>query len=408
MIISQQRILYVESQLYSIVYSTCLPRARCHLDSHRAHGRNPCKCLDAVHPHNQWLVRLVIKIDDRLTISPNDFTLDPQDFLPSLAGARPFVHVLLGNRRRYYETPVDTQIVLNTLRSILYQWLEIPDDKDAEYRSAIVEIFHNSLGPGALLLPSVWLLCSSVPEWVYSDVLEFQKSYRYTDAEPLRLFAKCVDLLPAHEEYMKGTGLIHDLWGKYKTLTTALRTEGKSLLPVKAAPTVPSPADSTSPLGLSTFLQDCLKHRTGNLSPRHPLYTNLRDNPDFYHPFREKAPSRVNFTSQVTKNFLESPRGLFNLLVFRILMFNSPAGREAAFDFTLDSFEEYWATHDLSFFYNPCAYGAISDGRLNPDVYRLYWILSKVLWPALIAKNKGMLSVNGLCILLSLFSKNRL
>ena len=393
----QQRILYVESTLYSFVYSSCLSRARTYIDMHQAHENLnpslPCDCFSKVHDHDQWLLRLVVRLNDLLPSSANNYTLRPEDYLPMLTKATPFVHIVDGNRVRYYEKPVEQQVILNVIRSILYHWLDIPNDKNAEYRSAIVEIFHNLLGPGALLIPSVWDLCSSPPIWVYSSRSEYKKTRRSVDDEPLKIFAKCVELLPAHKEYMKGIGLIQQLWDKYKILGTALRTEGKSLLASKAAAqsssSTSSPTTTLSVARFLTFLRDCLKYTTGELAKTHNLYTPLHNQADFFLPLREKAPSRTHFNDKVTRKFLETPQGLFNLLVFRVLLFNSPAAREVNYDFTLNTFEHFWANHELSHMYNPAAYGTASGGRRNPEVYRLYWILSQSLWPELIERNNS-------------------
>ena len=398
----QQRILYVESTLYSFVYGACLAKARSYIEMHQAHERldpsSLCDCFNKVHAHDQWLLRLVVRLNDLLVISPNNYTLHPEHFLPGLTKATPFVHVTVGNRNRYHTGPVEEQAILNAIRSILYHWLNIPNDKNAEYRSVIVDIFHNLLGPGALLMPSVWDICLNPPAWIYSSCSELQRIRRGVDDEPLEIFAKCVQLLPAHQEYVRGKGLIQELWEKYKILGMALRTEGKSLLTSRLTNSALDSTSSSSATPVSlfntflTFLRDSLRSITGELPPTHALYTSLSNESDFFLPLREKASSRAHFITKVTKDFLRTPQGLFNLLVFRVLLFNSPAVREVNYDFTLETFECFWNSNQLRYMYNPGAYGTTSGGRRNPEIFRLYWILSHTFWPGLIERNDSKLS----------------
>ena len=314
----------------------------------------------------------------------------PSDFLPKLQDAPPYVHEVPPSRNRYQITVVPEQLVLNALRNVLYQWLHIPADKNAEYRSVIVENLHQVLGAGALLLPSVWQLCSTTPEWIYTNTQEYRHRQRATNAIPLSVFVQSIKAMPV---------LVRErldlLWTQYKLLGTALRSNGR-IVPTK---TMPSNDDSSlgavasasgSLNAFRDFLLDCLKVVEG-LTPSNSYYREkLQAQPDFYHPLREHAPSRLNFIKKVQPTTLKTPLGFFNLILFRILMFNTDAGRETDYKFDLDSLEQFRLTHDIAYYYNPRAYGTTNDGRRDPDLYRLYWILSEALWPSLLSRNEGI------------------
>ena len=389
--LTRQRILYVEATLYTFIFGICIPTARRVIANHRsscANTNNTCSCFEGVHAHEQWLIRLVLKINNLLLIMPNKFTLYPSEFLPKLSDATPYVHEVPPNRNRYQIATVPEQLVLNALRNVLYQWLGIPADKNAEYRSVIVENLHQILGAGALLLPSVWKLCSTTPEWIYTNAQEYRHQQRATDAVPLSVFVQSIKAIPAQVQEQ-----LDLLWTKYKVLGTGLRSNGR-ILPTKTiSSTGGISSQALPPTSLKVFkefLLNCLKVVKG-VNPNDCNYTEkLKDEPDFYLPLREYAPSRSNFKNKIQPNTLKTPIGFFNLLVFRILMFNTDAGRETDYNFDLNTLEQFRLTHDIHHYYNSRAYGSTNDGRRDPDLYRLYWVLSETLWPALLSRNEGI------------------
>ena len=393
--LTRQRILYVEATLYTFIFGICLSTARKVIANHRSSCVNKggnCGCFEGVHAHEQWLIRLVLKIDNLLLITPNKFTLYPSDFLPKLQDATPYLHEVPSSRNRYQINVVPEQLVLNALRNVLYQWLHIPADKNAEYRSVIVENLHQVLGAGALLLPSVWQLCSTTPEWIYTNTHEYRHRQRATNAIPLSVFVQSIKAIPNPVREQ-----LDLLWTRYKSLGTGLRSNGR-IVPTKTIPSNDSSSfesvasASESLKAFKAFLLDCWKVVEGLTPTNSSFREKLRAQPDFYHPLREHAPSRLNFIRKVQPATLKTPLGFFNLILFRILMFNSDAGRETDYNFDLDSLEQFRLANDIAYYYNPTAYGSTNDGRRDPDLYRLYWILSEALWPNLLSRNEGIQS----------------
>ena len=300
----------------------------------------------------------------------------------------PYVHEVPPNRNRYQIAAVPEQLVLNALRNVLYQWLHIPADKNAEYRSVIVENLHQILGAGALLLPSVWKLCSTTPEWIYTSTHEYRHQQRATDAVPLSVFVQCIKAIPVIVQEQ-----LDLLWTSYKLLGTGLRSNGR-VVPPKNIPSSSSiSSQAISPASLEIFkgfLLNCLKVVEGVDTEKCNYREKLEAEADFYLPLREYAPSRLNFIKKLTPNDLKTPLGFFNLLVFRILTFNTDAGRETDCNFDLDTLEQFRLNHNIDHYYNSRAYGSTNDGRRDPDLYRLYWVLSETLWPAFVSRNEGI------------------
>ena len=390
--LSRQRILFAEAQIYNYIFSQCLPRARQHLQSHSEHPNasiHTCGCYEGVHEHEHWLIRLTLKIKECATFSPAGFTLEASTYLSALPDATPYVS---GSRARHRYAVTD-QDVINTLKAVLYQWLQIPPNKDAEFRAAMVEIFHKYLGAGSLLLPSIWQLCVDVPEWVYTDSQEFQSNLRHTENEPLRTFSRCTEALPAA---IRGTGtriLLDGLWSKYKMLSSALRTNGRSLASNDRAcsSTLMHNIQTLRLDQLKAFLVCSLQFSQGKLGAEHPCYQLLTQNTDFYLPLREHAPARRNFLRIANADSLKTPEGFFNLIVFRLLFYNSEASRTVDFNFTLQTLKEFRSTHERDFYYNSRAYGNINFYRSIPELMDLHWKLAHSLWPSFVAKINGTL-----------------
>lgn len=142
------------------------------------------------------------------------------------------------------------------------------------------------------------------------------------------------------------------------------------------------------------FLLDSLKATKGELLPGHPMYQWLTDpkHADFYLPLREKAPSRQNLLTQpyspLTK--LREPAGLFNLLLFHVLCFNSETSRNMPFNFTLDTFQAFRSEYVLSDWYNYRAYGSSNMARRAEELPAKYWKMSQAVWTQFLETMTGV------------------
>ena len=373
----------------------CLPKARSLIQKHRLHSEQeptPCSCYEDLHKHDQWLLKLVLKLEHVLRWSSNSFSLDPKDYLPNLADAKVFVRNLSNNLRRIYTDQVDEQLVITILKEVIYFWLDIPNEKKREYRAMMVNIFHSTLGSGALMLPSVWDLCQRVPKWVYT----LKSPTSSQDSDALVMFAKTVQILPVAFPSTTSHLLLKLLWENYENFCVARHAPKKRL----RLRQVQNPAEfSGSNVELAKpyltviadFLRNCWKFTQQSLPPNHVCYKALRSRPDSKLPHREHAPARLHFVRNSLP--LDTPKGLFNLLVFRVLMYNSPASRRETFDFSLQSLQTFRALHESNknrkYYYSSSAYGCNNPKRRDDDLMEGYWPLCHEVWPSFIEENNS-------------------
>lgn len=392
--LSQQRILFVESHIYNYILSSCLPYARLVIRNHQTHlsvRTSLCSCYDDVHPHDQWLVKLVLRLDQLLSWTPNSFVLQPASYLPRLTNASPFVRNIPPSRHRISSIPVPEQLIITTIKEVLYFWLDIPYNREAEYRAAMVDIFHGCLGAGSLILSSVWSLCHKVPRWIYTP-----PSVRSQGDDPLFLFSEIVKILPVAFPNTAPYHSLKSLWQKYELFCTSCSSKNNQLTIVRNPITfhgIGSDIANTKIEIFKTFLLDCWRFVGKRLPHDHQCFLRLHTRTDFFLPLREHAPCRVNFTRSVNGHFLQTPKGLFNLLVFRVLMYNSDAARNEVFNFDLESLNAFRVQHDnannTKYYYNNNAYGAFSPRRQDHELMKRYWNLCSRVWPKFIADNKG-------------------
>ena len=176
-------------------------------------------------------------------------------------------------------------------------------------------------------------------------------------------------------------------------LASALRTNGRSLASNDRAcsSTLMHNIQTLRLDQLKAFLVCSLQFSQGKLGAEHPCYQLLTQNTDFYLPLREHAPARRNFLRIANADSLKTPEGLFNLIVFRLLFYNSEASRTVDFNFTLQTLKEFRSTHERDFYYNSRAYGNINFYRSIPELMDLHWKLAHSLWPSFVAKINGTL-----------------
>lgn len=400
--VTQHRILIVEAQVYSFVLNLCLPNARAVLSKHAKHSTlakhsthanrsthadilAECACYENVHAHEKWLIRLTIKLRDMLVLCPHGFTVDSVTYLPNLEHQSTFRYIVNKFRNEYHEALVPNQKVLNVLKVALYQWLNIPIQRDAEYRCIMVDVLQQHLGSAVLYLPEVWNMCCEVPSWIYTDDRERQ-SFNMEEV-PLLDFSASVQCLAAANPGTRDNNLLRNLWESYKKFIMNVRTGPKGL-PVAIQHFDDYDGVLSIPRFklLVDFLRKSLQSVHNQLPITDPFYEPLRHKGDFYLPLREFAPSRQNIVSQANTPFLhiEEPVGMFNLLVFRILCFNTQVSRTYSFDFTLPSLlkmMDQYEKKNKAHYHNSRAYGNPCAGWDDRKLMERYWDTAHSAWP---------------------------
>lgn len=399
--LTRQRILIVEAQIYNFVINLCLPNARKYLQNHHSHSTSSdiiCPCFTTSHSHKHWLIYLIFKIHTLLLASnPNGFTLIPQQYLPKLTAATPFIY----QRRVRHLAPDDFQPAIDTLKLVLYQWLNIPVSRDAEYRCILVNQLYNHLGPASLLLPGVWTLCYKFPKWIFVDTPNTDGSQ--LNIAPLRLFSACIQALPAASPDSIDYKLLNELWDLFMQFMTAVRGGNRTRTNIQLydGPEVElNPALAEARLmQFVEFLQTSLKATKNELHPSHKLYNQLTQpiHADFYMPLREFAPSRTNLRNQPTGPLsrLRDPIGFFNLLTFRLLCFNTEASRTLPFDFTIESLQGFREIHkdNKKYWHNSSAYGNQSPFWMTEGVMERLWNSAHTVWPIFLKTMTGIYSL---------------
>lgn len=383
---TRYRILYVEMEIYNLIIAICLPHARLALINHDLHEQESsltCACSELFNSdHEKWLLHLTLKIQLLLFSSPNGFQLSSQTYLPLLKSHK--VYTYAPPKPRLY-LKGEYQQTLNILKEVLYHWLDIPaGDKKAEYRCMMLNYLCSYIGASALFLDGVWNLCNDIPEWIYTDNQEFNSKTMIQI--PLQMFATCLYSLPAASQTSVEHQLLGELWQLHSKFGSALRGKGRVSLPSLGISEQLNPVLANHRYQIfKDFLLDSLKATKDELSIRHPMHKRLTDpkEADFYLPLREKAPSRQNLHTQPNSPLsqLREPVGFFNLLLFRVLCFNSETSRTMPFNFTFQSFENFKKLHKREHWYNSRAYGSPNRGRRQDPLVAKYWSVAHHVWP---------------------------
>ncbi|KAK7677631.1 hypothetical protein QCA50_019442 [Cerrena zonata] len=392
--ITHHRILNAEAEIYSLVLTSCLPTARRILRGHQTHPLHnttliPCHCYHDVHPHDKWLVRLTLKLQDMLFLRPDGFQIVSLPYLSRLSPVSTYTFKPSKFNVHYHASGVPIQNTLNVLKDVLYTWLDIPKSREAEYSCILVDMLQKHLGAVVLYLPGVRKMCYDVPPWVYTNLTESQGTH--FQEEPLRAFDSAVKRLRTKMLVSPEGNQLSKLWSSYIKFITNIRS-GPRGVPV-AIQEYNNPV--LSPLHFqrfTEFLRHSLLFVGGKLPPSDKFYNLLNDQPDFFLPLREFAPSRHNFVSQTKGHarYLQTPLGLFNLLVFRILCFNTPAARQESFTFTLQTLKDFRWRHrkDQSYYFNSHSYGSPCDGWEKESLMERYWLTANHTWPAWIKEKE--------------------
>lgn len=172
--LTQYCILIAEMQIYGFVLSHCLPLVQIFLKNHQNHepdDNTHCPCYTLVpHSYKEWILNMVLKIEDLLSFKASGFSISSEAYLPGLPSPSIYEYCPPRNSIKH-----SVQKIMNIFKDTLYTWLGIPSEnlKKSKYCTIIVGIFCKYLGPASLFLPTVWKLCQAVPQWVYTDGYEY-------------------------------------------------------------------------------------------------------------------------------------------------------------------------------------------------------------------------------------------
>lgn len=187
--------------------------------------------------------------------------------------------------------------------------------------------------------------CKGVPCWIYSNQYEYKTSR--LSKTPLEVFTLKVLELPAAKPSTIEQELLRELWDEYKSFNYSLRSIGQTNLYLNNKP-IDEALTTTQFQQLVEFLQSAIQYTDNSITLDNPHYNHFVQEPDFYLPLWEFAPSHINFLIQQDGPLgkLNTEKGLFNLLVFHILCYNTEASWTYHFNFDNDTLEKFRQHHN--------------------------------------------------------------
>ncbi|KAJ3515258.1 hypothetical protein NMY22_g14501 [Coprinellus aureogranulatus] len=277
--------------------------------------------------------------------------------------------VVVPNRfRRYFQTTPEDQAVLleaviQTIQSMLMDALDFPRDSEMldRRRAWLMGTLVHAIGP-AFLATGVYRL--------NPDLIK-----PFHDA--LRLHPICQEDSSIRLTYTRFGQCFQAMVTQSPAPTTAMGT----ILPSNTM------AESRL-LGLDTFLKACIQYTIGTLPTQHPVYRLLSQNPDFYSPFRERAPSKVRFggpNGPLSPSVIKTTSGLFSAVTFRGILYNTPFSLHPEAPMVFSNLDD-WHTQMAAFrnshpesaanpyyFCNPNAYSRQPIAGRSLENAELFW-----------------------------------
>lgn len=338
---------------------------------------------------SDWLSRLTKKVYHLVSLGipfnllSTDYVdsplIKPQKFQDTAAELK---------KRKWIKKHSIKPTTLSYVTRIIQQWFDVPVPYTAHARSVLVGRLVDTVGAGCLLLPATWDVYKNLPSWLFTvdtprqcdlakfSLDDFQKHYLddfavTMQSHPgLHVMRECAQSLKG--AYVALYDATRERRGQFITEQSrpghlraiarvfAGRDNGCRQSPVPdsnpcvlghqvvqyiGAPPprttgvqAPSPAIKSAldnPICIQEvvrFLNDACHmvsaisagNRPGDgdaLRPHRYMY----DKPDFLIPLRELAPSRARMNSGTSFKFLKTRQGLFSLLLFRSISYNSQA-----------------------------------------------------------------------------------
>lgn len=325
----------------------------------------------SVQDPQDWLVRLCLSIK-QFVLTRTKINLNACKFLPGFENSSIlFSEADADFKKRRMTSSNQAHIVTcDYVARVLQHWLSMPIPFISQAQMLFVQTLVATAGTGALLMPHVWTLYSTLPSWIFSSncprVLNrpsnqnvvFQETFMeefctmITTSPELHSARKDLDQLQAefrrlHEGTSKHVEALIISRSKRRYLgqiasqvqahhvpqasSSTSAVQSTPFLPVPAGSSSSSAAPSTTGLKCQKvveFLRDAraLVTSTTTLSRAQRL---LQQNSDFLMPLRESSSSRIVVNLKMNKAYAQTPAGLFSLLVHRGISYNTESFRSA-------------------------------------------------------------------------------
>lgn len=363
-----------------------------------------------------WLARLTIRVANQLDLGQRVEADSANYFASSMLPPTTYRGPRPPKGLRSYMSP--QEIIDQTPRhvtSILSTWFNIPSDFKAAARAALVSELLTNLGSGSLLLSITWKVYEQIPSWLFAEDMPIgrggtgARSIQFVDSQ-LDLFRQTLSSSDLANPRSLVFHLLHDLKIAYRTLLEDAKKYISTLVSKKSTRSIraiapgfdhrnvddvgPLPAGGSRERLVQTqllFLREALDIAEAPTLPYpSPAQRQLLSNLDFYLPLRELAPSRrcVNgFRGPgIDLPFGATNGGLFSLLIFRNISFNTEALRRvpddvrqsrfhtlAEFQAYADRLEEIFPGEDIDFFCNRQAIGSHTQIRRLRTNAGVFW-----------------------------------
>lgn len=408
--ICHMRIIVSEHFVFNFLETTALQRCQVALESYQPVPNSI---------HEDWLTRLILKVayhlHQREPIHIISTTYLSEDIIPKSE------YKFQNRRRNYYNELV--QPTHTHLSIILRQWLNLSIDFKTTAKVFLIDTLIAHFGVGITLLPAVWELYDTMPSWLFNDEKPIQRGRSAQDAvsfkpEYMKQFTDTIVALnhvPHPESSLnllaRAYQNIIEKIKSYPALSTSsafdpLQVLDPSFNPYSAlqvesviaplsppAASLPSDNDKVAAKLMVRFLDDAWIVYQGSKQQQTVFATSEQNaiaaNPDFLSPLRHFGPSvrylvGDGIVSGIDAEFARTNSGLFSLLCFRGILFNTNLLREYgnSLDLRFDSADAFWEwERDVreifpgrppSFYCNPFAIAKQPSNNRDFDNFYIY------------------------------------
>lgn len=317
--------------------------------------------------------------------------------------------------------PEVPEVATRNVLAVIRRWLHFPNNKDmvsAYFVICVVGTFRNS---DVLLLDGIWETYRSISMSILG------KKQRPEDARVsmLQPFAIALRTLPLAHPQSKEAAIMLDFSSAVEQCFPGLRDWTDASIkylhatqlpniPASASRTLPSqpipapapPRRSPEAAGLHDILEFVLHllpiARNETIASPTKLQRLVMNDPDFYLPFRELAPSRQRVTAPggpFHEQHCNKTGAFASWVIFRALLFNSPVLHQHTRCYFADAnawkvflrSERFDPTskESLTHFFNFSCYGSPQDQRKEGADIALKYFAAEENWQKLVAKHGG-------------------
>lgn len=385
-----------------------------------------------------WIQKLVTDIYDAICKRSGDRTptFIPQKYLPDSTAEQ--TTISLAKIRFTTKKEIVLPHVRKFCRLLLKTWLGFPLGDIHECRYLVMQAFINCAPPdsnGFFLLTDSWTLFSEPTKYlalvdgkptrlssenIYDLVYSVLSGHRiFKPNTPEASYLETLDFLthrwssdtgPAHTKQhflktrsRKNIAILPDqeedtavMQGSQEVRSDVFLTWLRGILPLV------QPAENetaTTPYSLDTSKQT------------DPILHKIQQRPDFYLPFRDRAPTRQHVMGTIYNNTetLRTPQGFWSVLAHRGVFYGSDFEFKERKSFNhIDEWKAFKATSSKpdSYFANPNAFGTAISQR---SIHRLqeYWDTAQLEWPTFLADHPGALKFREVYDFLRASTKNK-